>query len=136
MKRATTRESPKTRSGLTTSGHLSSHISAVLRPIFKVERSIERSLFQLHVSASKNAVKWRMCPSNANHCLCDVMHTLGCQDEDGFSLCTAPFRAISPVFHGRSKGLCVSYMLVPVRMPSNGASSPAHASVKCKSLPL
>ena len=94
VKRATTRESPKTRSGLTvtsTSGHLSSHIFGVLRPIFIVERPIERSFCQPHVSASQNAVKWRTCPSNENHCLCDVIHTLGCQDEMGSYYARPPF---------------------------------------------
>ena len=120
VKWATSCESPKTRSGLTTSGHLSSHVSGVLRPIFKVERPIERYLCQLHVRASKHAIKWHISPSNENHCLCDVIHTLG------FLLCAATFQAMSSVFYdrfsklnGRSKGLYVSYMPLLVRMPSN-----------------
>ena len=62
---------------------LPSHISGFPRPIFKVERPIERSFSQLHVSAGQNTVKWRMRPSNANHCPSDIIHALGCQDEMG-----------------------------------------------------
>ena len=65
----------KTRWFITMCRHLSSHISSVPRPIFEVERPIERSLSPLHVTASHNAVKLRMRPSNAKHCLCDVIHT-------------------------------------------------------------
>ena len=52
----------------------------------------------------------------------------GVPRRDGFLLCAATFRAMSPVFYdrfsklnGRSKGLCVSYMPLLVRMPSNSA---------------
>ena len=82
---------------------LPSNISGFPQPIVKVERPIDRSFSQLHISAGHNtvkwcmrpsngacvrqmahaSVKWRMRPSNANHCPSDVMHTLGCQDEMG-----------------------------------------------------
>ena len=61
---------------LTMSGRLPSHTSAFPRSIFKVERPIERSFSQLHVSAGHNPDKWRMRPSNANHCPSDGTYTL------------------------------------------------------------
>ena len=66
----------KTRWVLTMSGRLPSHISGFPRPILKVERLIERSLSQLHVSTGHNPDNWRMRPSSANHCPSDVIHTL------------------------------------------------------------
>ena len=49
------------------------------------ERPIERSISQLHDSAYRNTVKWRVRTSNANHCMGDVVHTLGCQNGVGSS---------------------------------------------------
>ena len=69
----------KTRWVLTMRGHLSSHISCVPRLIFEFEWPIAKSFSQLHDSACRNTVKWRVRMSNANNCVGDVVHTLGCQ---------------------------------------------------------
>ena len=92
----------KARWVLSTHGHLSSHVSGVPRPILEVERPIERSFSQLHESACRSTVKWRVRTSNANHCVGDVVHTLGCQKGVGSSepylrIPTTDFKVEQPI---------------------------------------
>ena len=87
-------------------------------------------------SASR-AVKWRICPSNENHCLCDVIHTLGCQDEMGSYYARPPFepylRCSTTDF--RSWTADWKVFLSASRQCWSKHRQMAHASVKCKSLP-
>ena len=88
---------------------------------FRSERPIERSFSQLQDSACRNTVKWRVRPSNTNHCMGDVVHTLGCQKGEGFSepylrIPTTDFQS-----HGRLKGPSLGYMSVLVETPLNRA---------------
>ena len=107
-------------------GHLSSHVSGVPRPIFEVERPIERSFSQLQDSACRNTVKCRVRTSNANHCMGDVVHTLGCQKRVGSSepLSQDSHDRFSKL-NGRLKGLSLDQLNV----------SAGQNTVNCKSLP-
>ena len=68
---------------------------------------------------------WRICPSNKNHCLCDVIQTLGCQDEMGTYYARPPFKLHlwwpRPIFEVERpiEKISHSYTTVLVGTPSN-----------------